>query len=254
MRHGRRRVLDRWLRGDVAAPPPAVPRGLGDPGYSLPAAVGAAAGTGRPVLVVCGDGGAAYALPELATLVQERLPVCVLVVDDEGYGMLRFDQARAGHAQRGVDLGGPDWLALGTAYGVPSREVSRVAGDAGADLRSALVRAAAQAGPTLLHLPGAYFPPRTTSPRWADDWSVRRRGAAPGRAGTDRSAGLAVSPAACTYSARAASVRPASSSRCARTDANRWWSTSHLWRRARRQPPAPPPGHRIGPPPRHGSG
>ena len=99
------------------------PVGWGTLGYALPAAVGAAAGTGRPVLAVCGDGGAAYALPELATLVQERLPVCVLVVDDQGYGMLRFDQARAGHALRGVDLEGPDWLALGTAYGVSTRGV-----------------------------------------------------------------------------------------------------------------------------------
>ena len=164
-------VAGYWTGGYAAMSRPRrlqYPVGWGTLGYALPAAVGAAAGTGRPVLAVCGDGGAAYALPELATLVQERLPVCLLVVDDQSYGMLRFDQVRAGHAQRGVDLAGPDWLALGAAYGVATREVRAVAGDGGADLRSALAWAAGQAGPTLLHLPGTYFPPRTTSPRWSD--------------------------------------------------------------------------------------
>ena len=48
-----------------------------------------------------GDGGLAMGVGELATLVQERLPVTVLLVDDGGYGMLRFDQQRFGHAGAG---------------------------------------------------------------------------------------------------------------------------------------------------------
>jgi acetolactate synthase-1/2/3 large subunit len=119
--------------------------------------------------VVCGDGGAAFGVAELATLVAEQLPVCLLVVDDRSYGMLRHDQLLAGHAERGVDLVGPDWVALAKAYGVAGREVLPVSRDVGSDLRSALTWAAGQPGPSLLHLPGAYFPPRTTSPRWAED-------------------------------------------------------------------------------------
>ena len=68
------------------------PVGWGTLGFALPAAVGAAAGSGRPTLVVAGDGGIPFAVGELATLVQEQLPVTVLVVDDGGYGMLRYDQ------------------------------------------------------------------------------------------------------------------------------------------------------------------
>ena len=99
-------VAGYWTGGYAAMSRPRrlqYPVGWGTLGYALPAAVGAAAGTGRPVLVVCGDGGAAYAVPELATLVQERLPVCVLVVDDAGLrdAALRPGAGRARPAWRG---------------------------------------------------------------------------------------------------------------------------------------------------------
>ena len=130
-------VAGYWTGGYAAMPRPRrlqYPVGWGTLGYALPAAVGAATGTSRPTLVVSGDGGAAFGVAELATLVAERLPVCVLVVDDRSYGMLRHDQVLAGHAERGVDLGGPDWVALAKAYGVAGREVVPVARDGGADL------------------------------------------------------------------------------------------------------------------------
>jgi acetolactate synthase-1/2/3 large subunit len=142
------------------------PVGWGTLGYALPASVGAAAG-GRPVLVVCGDGGAAMAVGELATLRQEGLPVVVLVVDDGGYGMLRYDQRVAGEPERGVDLDGPDWPALAAAYHLDAVEVPGPE-----SLGAALAEAYAsvrERGPRLLHLPLALFPPRTTSPRWHED-------------------------------------------------------------------------------------
>ena len=140
------------------------PVGWGTLGYALPASVGAAHAGAGPVLVVCGDGGAAMAVGELATLAQERLPVTVLVVDDGGYGMLRYDQRVAGHAERGVDLAGPDWVALATAYGIGAE----VAADTGPGLRAALERAAQAGAPRLVLVRAALHPPRTTSPRWSE--------------------------------------------------------------------------------------
>ncbi len=99
-------VAGYWVGGYATAPGPrrlAYPVGWGTLGFGLPAAIGPAA-AGHPVIAVCGDGGLAMALGELATLVQERLPVTVLVVDDGGYGMLRYDQARVGDPEVGVDL------------------------------------------------------------------------------------------------------------------------------------------------------
>ena len=70
------------------------------------------------------------ALGELATYVQERLPIALLVVSDGGYGMLRYDQDVAGDPHRGVDLLEPRWEDLAAAYGM---QVART-DDAGAGL------------------------------------------------------------------------------------------------------------------------
>jgi acetolactate synthase-1/2/3 large subunit len=160
-------VAGYWVGGYASMAAPRrmqYPVGWGTLGYALPASVGAALAGAGPVLVVCGDGGAAMAIGELATLAQERLPVTVLVVDDGGYGMLRYDQRAAGHAERGVDLAGPDWVALAAAYLV----AAEVAPDTGAGLRTALDRAAEAAEPRLVLVRAALHPPRTTSPRWSE--------------------------------------------------------------------------------------
>jgi acetolactate synthase-1/2/3 large subunit len=142
----------------------AYPIGWGTLGFALPASVGAAA-AGRPVLAVCGDGGFMFAVGELAVLRQENLPVTVLVVDDGGYGMLRYDQDRAGDEHRGVDLFRPDFAALAAAFGIPAT----VLDDGEGDRLSDVLREALESGePRLVVLELALTPPRTTSPRWRD--------------------------------------------------------------------------------------
>ena len=51
-----------------------------------------------PTVAVCGDGGFLFACGELATVAQEQIPLTTVIVDDGGYGMLRFDQDQAGDA------------------------------------------------------------------------------------------------------------------------------------------------------------
>jgi acetolactate synthase-1/2/3 large subunit len=97
--------------------------------------------------------------------VQERLPVTVLVVDDGGYGMLRYDQARVGDPEVGVDLVGPDFLAVAAAFGMPATGVSSVRDG----LAAALAKAVGSGGPHLVHVPARLLPPRTTSPRWHEN-------------------------------------------------------------------------------------
>jgi thiamine pyrophosphate-dependent acetolactate synthase large subunit-like protein len=140
------------------------PIGWGTLGYALPAAVGAGVvGEERPVLAICGDGGLMYAVGELAVLRQQHLPVTVLVVDDGGYGMLRYDEDRAGDEHRGVDLGRPDFVALGRSFGI------QVAAPDGVDgLGAALTDALSSGEPRMVVLELALVPPRTTSPRWRD--------------------------------------------------------------------------------------
>ncbi|HWI73425.1 MAG TPA: thiamine pyrophosphate-binding protein, partial [Baekduia sp.] len=92
------------------------PMGWGTLGYAFPAALGAAAA--GPTLSVSGDGGFLFACGELATAQQEQLPLTAVVVDDGGYGMLRYDQDAAGADRYGVDLVTPDFAALAGAFGI----------------------------------------------------------------------------------------------------------------------------------------
>jgi acetolactate synthase-1/2/3 large subunit len=111
---------------------------------------------------VCGDGGFMYACGELATVVQERIPVTIVLVHDGGYGMLRFDQELAGEEPFGVDLVGPDFSALAGSFGVPAVTVEGF----GADFEAALVKSLAAGEPNMIVVHASLKPPPTTSPRW----------------------------------------------------------------------------------------
>ena len=89
-------------------------------GYGLPAAMGAqAAFPERQVIAVCGDGGFQMNLQEIATLVQNRLPVKVCVLNNNYLGMVRqwqelFFSKR--YSQTVLDL--PiDFVKLAEAFG-----------------------------------------------------------------------------------------------------------------------------------------
>ena len=53
---------------------------------------------------VSGDGGFLYACGELAAAKQENIPLTAVIVDDGGYGMIRYDQDLHGDPREGVDL------------------------------------------------------------------------------------------------------------------------------------------------------
>jgi thiamine pyrophosphate-dependent acetolactate synthase large subunit-like protein len=140
----------------------AYPLGWGTLGCAFPQALGAAlAGTG-PVVSVSGDGGFLYACGELATAAQERLGLTAVIVDDGGYGMLRFDQDRRGDPREGVDLLTPDFAALAASFGVRSFTVEGL----GADFGAALERQVALGEPSVLVAKAALEPPPNVSPRW----------------------------------------------------------------------------------------
>lgn len=108
-----------------------------------------------------------FALGELATYAQESLPITLLIVDDGGYGMLRFDQQVFGHPERGVDLVTPEWSSLGAAFGIAVEHVDDVASIAPALSRAH--EANLRSEPRMVVWRQRLFPPRTTSPRWFED-------------------------------------------------------------------------------------
>lgn len=133
----------------------AYPVGWGTLGFGLPAAIGPAA-DGSKTLAVCGDGGVAFALGELATIAQEKLPYTLLIVDDGGYGMLRFDQQVMGHPERGVDLFSPDWKTLAAAFGLAYTDATI----------ETLADHLKQEQPGIIVIRETLYPPKSTSPRW----------------------------------------------------------------------------------------
>ncbi|MGP3961613.1 thiamine pyrophosphate-binding protein [Nonomuraea sp. 3N208] len=139
-------------------------QGAGGLGYALPAALGAAAATGEPVLAVSGDGGAMYGLAELATLRQHHLDVTWLIVDDGGYGILREYMTGAFGAATGTELARPDFVALADAFGVPACRTTP------ADLEDDLARALRTPGPSVVVLPATL---RMFTPTHLGDKNIR---------------------------------------------------------------------------------
>jgi acetolactate synthase-1/2/3 large subunit len=95
------------------------PAGAVAMGYGLPAALGAkAAFPERTVVAVLGDGGFQMCALELATAMQEGLPVIVLLVNDGCLTLIKSTQAiHCGDRRIAVDLDNPDFGALTRAFG-----------------------------------------------------------------------------------------------------------------------------------------
>ena len=102
------------------------PLGWGTLGFAFPAAIGAALADAGPTVAICGDGGFLFACGELATVAQEHIPLTTVIVDDGGYGMLRYDQDLAGSERFGVDLRTPDFEALARSFGLRAETVDDV--------------------------------------------------------------------------------------------------------------------------------
>jgi thiamine pyrophosphate-dependent acetolactate synthase large subunit-like protein len=138
------------------------PLGWGTLGCAFPQALGAALAAPGPVVSVSGDGGFLYACGELATAAQERIPLTAVVVDDGGYGMLRFDQDRRGDPHLGVDLLSPSFTALADSFGVRAFATDALDANFGAALRRQMVLDE----PSLLVAEDSLGPPPNVSPRW----------------------------------------------------------------------------------------
>ncbi len=154
-----------WLGGYWQVPRPrklGYPLGWGTLGFGFPASLGAALAGAGPTVCLCGDGGFMYACGELATVVQERIPLTIVLVDDGGYGMLRYDQQLAGETPFGVDLLTPDFGALAASFGVPADRVEGF----GREFERVLRDSIAAGEPRMIVVRASLKPPPTTSPRW----------------------------------------------------------------------------------------
>jgi len=95
-------------------------------GPGLPFALGAVIGSGRPGVLINGDGGFLFHATELATAAQYRVPLVICVFNDGGYGVLRWlQETRFGRINE-TDLGKMDFAKMAASMGVPGERVQSV--------------------------------------------------------------------------------------------------------------------------------
>ena len=129
------------------------PSGYGTLGYALPAAIGAlVAGPGRPVVALAGDFGIQFTSQELATAVELKLSLPIVIWNNSALGQIRDDMIAAGIPPTGVVGHNPDFLALARAYGA---HAERPRGPA--ELTAAIQAARLRRGPTVLEAAEADF-------------------------------------------------------------------------------------------------
>jgi len=117
--------LHQKLRGLISS------GGLGTMGFALPAAIGVQVGKPEEtVWATIGDGGFQMNIQELATVVQEKLPLKIAILNNGFLGMVRqWQQFFFEGRYSGTPLLGPDFAKVAEAYGIPGftvREKSQV--------------------------------------------------------------------------------------------------------------------------------
>src|SRR5690606_35908473 len=101
--------------------------GLGTMGFGFPAAIGAAMGLkSNNVWAIVGDGGFQMTMAELATAVQERVPVKLAIINNGYLGMVRqWQEFFYEERYNATPMITPDFIKLADAYGIPARRVTR---------------------------------------------------------------------------------------------------------------------------------
>ncbi len=100
--------------------------GLGEMGYGLPAAIGASFATNKGSIICLNcDGGMMLNLQELQTIVHHKLPIKILIFNNEGYLMIKHTQKslfKGNYSGTNPDSGVscPDYGKLATAFGIKS--------------------------------------------------------------------------------------------------------------------------------------
>ncbi|WP_457574871.1 acetolactate synthase large subunit [Desulfolithobacter sp.] len=95
-------------------------------GAGLPVAIAAKMlNPDRKVVAVCGDGGFMMNSQEMETAVRLELDLTILLLRDDGLGMIRWKQAGMGLTEFGLDFGNPDFVHYAESYGAKGHRVTR---------------------------------------------------------------------------------------------------------------------------------
>ncbi len=134
---------------------PGVPRswfnsstGYGTLGYGLPAGIGAQlAAPHRPVVVLIGDGGLQFTIGEMASAVEARTPIILLLWNNQGYGEIKNYMIQRQIPPLGVDIYTPDFPTIARGFGWTADSATSLE-----HLASLLTAASGRPGPSLIEL------------------------------------------------------------------------------------------------------
>jgi acetolactate synthase I/II/III large subunit len=117
-------------------------------GQGMQMAIGAALGTERKAIALCGDGGFMLNVGELACAVQERADVLLIVMNDACYGVIKnIQDADYGSRHAYVALITPTFSQLCASLNVPHYLLNKPA-----ETRTTLAAALAQRGPVMVEV------------------------------------------------------------------------------------------------------
>ncbi|MBB3393350.1 pyruvate dehydrogenase (quinone) [Rhizobium sp. BK275] len=130
--NGKRRLIGSLVHGSMA--------------NALPQAIGAQATyKGRQIISMSGDGGFAMLMGDFLTLVQQNLPVKVVVFNNSVLGFVAMEMKASGFLETGTELKNPDFAAVARAAGVHGIRVEDPA-----ELDGAIREILTHPGPALL--------------------------------------------------------------------------------------------------------
>ncbi len=101
--------------------------GLGTMGFALPAAIGAKMGVpNREVVAIIGDGGYQMTIQELGTIFQTKVPVKIVVLNNEFLGMVRqWQQLFFDKRYASTEMINPDFITIAKGYHIEAKKVTK---------------------------------------------------------------------------------------------------------------------------------
>lgn len=105
----------------------------------------------RKVMAICGDGGFMMNSQEMETAVRLKMDLIVLLLRDDGYGMIKWKQSQMDFHDFGLDFGNPDFVAYAKAYGAHGHRI-----DGTGELKPLIEKCFAEGGVHLIDVPVDY--------------------------------------------------------------------------------------------------
>lgn len=121
-------------------------------GAGLGAGVGAKMlNSDKPVVVIAGDGGFMMNLADLETAIRLKLDLVIVIVNDKGYGMIKWKQSSMGLSDYGLSFDNPNFVKLAESFGATGHKLT-----AAGDFKSTLEKALQTGGVHVIDLPVDY--------------------------------------------------------------------------------------------------